>query len=67
MKPMATPEILVRARNAFKMGEFPLVEKLALRILEAEPDSAVRDVSAAGQRVWTPIVDVLDPPGLEVR
>ena len=38
---MATPEILVRARNAFKMGEYPLVEKLALRILEDEPESAV--------------------------
>ena len=38
---MTTPEILVRARNAFKMGEFPLVEKLAQRILASEPDSAV--------------------------
>ena len=41
MKSMTTPEILVRARNAFKMGEYPLVEKLALRILEDQPDSAV--------------------------
>ena len=41
MKAMTAGEILVRARNAFKMGEFPLVEKLALRILEEQPDSAV--------------------------
>ena len=41
MKAMTSGEILVRARNAFKMGEFPLVEKLALRILEEQPDSAV--------------------------
>ena len=41
MKPMTTAEILTRARNAFKMGEFTLVEKLAMRILEALPDSPV--------------------------
>ena len=41
MKSMATPEILVRARNAFKMGEYPARRKLAMRILEDQPDSAV--------------------------
>ena len=41
MKSMTTGEVLTRARNAFKMGEYPLVEKLALRILESEPDSAI--------------------------
>jgi Flp pilus assembly protein TadD len=41
MKTMTIGEILTRARNAFKMGEFPLVERLAMRILESEPQSAV--------------------------
>ena len=41
MKPMTAPEILTRARNAFKMGEFTLVEKLAMRILEVQPESPV--------------------------
>jgi tetratricopeptide (TPR) repeat protein len=41
MKPMTTGEILMRARNAYKMGEYPLVEKLAMRILDDQPGSAV--------------------------
>ncbi len=41
MKPMTTTEILTRARSAFKMGEFTLVEKLAMRILEALPESPI--------------------------
>ncbi len=37
---MNAGEILLRARSAFKIGDYPLVEKLALRMLEEKPDSA---------------------------
>ena len=41
MKGMSTPETLTRARNAFKIGEYQLVEKLSLKILEDQPEALV--------------------------